>query len=479
MRRFAFSLTVLVLLAGALVPTASAAEAQATFRGAGSARALDVSMPLLGSLPVVSSLPALQVPALGSLPAVDQLVKGLTVGLTSGVFASEPKASGLALGLCGLLPPDFGLPPLPLPPLPALPTLPIGLPDLPCKKEAVETSSAPDGPAGDGLDTCAQHLSLAVLDAMTACANSASKIESGMPVTLNKGGVALLNLDLLDLPSLLGLNVAQTKDQLVDTVTGLIGNILGTVHGLAPVAPVDLKGAVEGLLGQIKTLNITRLAAIQAGQTSTNATTAGSGTSLVAEATGGRIGLLGINNPLDDGLVIIDVSAAKAQATWDSITGSATSSATPAVASVKVKDLLDLVPGDYLTAVVPALGLNNLLAPLAGTILDSSVDLASATPAQSGPNAGASTSGIVLRLLKGLGESAAGARDGGITIRMAAADVAVSGEVVQPVQAAPALPHTGGPTAAFLLGATLLGTGGVTLAGVRRRLRRKWNRNGA
>jgi hypothetical protein len=362
------------------------------------------------------------------------------------------------------------MPPLPLPALPALPALP----DIPCTESSVETSSAPDGAAGDGLDTCAQHLQLAILDVSTACANSASKIDSGMPVTLNKGGVALLNLDLLNLPNLLGLNVAQTKDQLVDTVSSLVGNVLGTVQGLLPVAPVDLKGAVDSLLGQISNLNITRLATIQAGTTSTNATAAGAGTSLAAEATGGRIGLLGIANPLEDGLVIIDVSAARAVASWDNATGMASSSATPAVASVKVRDLLNLVPGDYLTAAIPALQLNNLLAPLAGTVLDSSVEAASATPAQSGPNVTASTSGVVLRLLKGLGESALGAHDGGLTIRLAAADVAVSGEIVQPAQAAPALPHTGGPTTAFLLGAALLGTSGTALAGVRKKLRRKW-----
>jgi hypothetical protein len=472
MRRIAISVSSLVLFVGALVPAASAAEPHVAFRGAGTARALDISLPLLKSLPIVGSLPDLgAVPALGSVPAVDQLLAGLTVGLTSGVFASEPKASGLAVGLCGLLPTDVGLPPLPLPPLPALPALP----PIPCTENSVETSSAPDGPAGDGLDSCAQHLQIALVDLTTACANSASKIDAGMPVTLNKGGVGLLNLDLVNLPSLLGLDLAETKDQLVGTVSGLLGNVLGTVQGLLPVAPVDLQGAVDGLLGQIRDLNLTRLGTIQAGATSTNATTQGAGTSLVAEAAGGRIGLLGLTNPLEDGLLIIDVTSARAVAAWDSAAGTASAGATPALASIRVKDLLDLVPGDYLAATVPALQLNDLLAPLAGTVLASSVELASATPAQTGQSVLASTSGVVLRLLKGLGESSAGARDGGLTIRLAAADVAVSGEVVQPVQVAPALPHTGGPTTALMVGAAILGTGGTALAGLRRRLRRRWN----
>jgi hypothetical protein len=468
MRRFAVSLTSLVLVASALVPAASATETLTAFRGAGTARALDLSLPLLRSLPLLGGLSSESVSPLGAVPAVNQLLKGLTVGLTSGVFASQPTASGAAIGLCGLLPDGVGLPPLPLPPLPMLPSLPV---DIPCTKSSVETSSAPDGNPGDGMDSCSEQLQIALVNLTTSCANSASRIESGMPVTLNKGGIALLNLQLANLPELLGLNVTATKDALIDQVSTVLGSVLGTVQGLAPVAPVDLKGAVESLLAQVKALDLTRLATIQAGTTSTNATTQGNGTSVVAEAAGGKVGLLGITNPLTDGLVIIDVSAAKAVASWDNVTGQASSSATPAVATVQVRDLLNLVPGDYLTAAIPALDLNNILAPLAGTPLASSVELASATPAQNGQNVVASTSGVMLRLLKGFGESAPGARDGGIVLRFAAADATVTGEVVNAVVAAP-LPHTGGPTTAFMLGALLLGIGGTTLALLRRRLAR-------
>lgn len=469
MRRLAVSLTSLILLAGAMVPAASADEVTTAFRGAGSARALDLSLPLLKSLPLLGGLSGDTVSPLGAVPAVNQLLKGLTVGITSGVFVSKPAASGAAIGLCGLLPDGVGLPPLPLPALPSLPVLPV---DVPCTQSSVETSSAPEGNPGDGMDSCSEQLQIAIVNLTTSCANSASRIEGAMPVTLNKGGVALLNLELANLPDLLGLNVAATRDALVDQVSSVLGNVLGTVQGLLPVTPLDLQGAVESLLAQVRSLDLTRLATVQAGTTSTNATTQGNGTSVVAEAAGGKIGLLGITNPLTDGLVIIDVSAARAVAAWDNATDAAASTATPAVATVQVRDLLDLVPGDYLTAAIPALDLNNILAPLAGTALASSVELASASPAQSGQNVVASTSGVLIHLVKGLGESAPGARDGGIKLRFAAADAAVSGEVVN-VVVAPPLPHTGGPTTVFMLGAALLGAGGTTLAAVRRRLLRR------
>ena len=88
MRRFAVSLTSLVLFAGALVSASPAAQAQTAFQGARSA---------------------------------------------SGALADEPNAGGLLPGLCGLIP-DPGLPALPLPALPTIPLIPDlpPLPDVPC-----------------------------------------------------------------------------------------------------------------------------------------------------------------------------------------------------------------------------------------------------------------------------------------------------------------------------------------------------------
>jgi hypothetical protein len=440
MKRGAVLLLSSLFLVSAFVPTATAAESKALFNGDGSARALDLSIPLLNALPVVGST-----------------LQGLTVGLTSTLFSSDPKAQGAAIGNCGILPADVKVP------------LPVGLP---CTSDTTETSSAPVGDAGDGVQKCASALSIAIVELVTSCANSVSKIVENRPVSLNNGGVATLNLGLADLSGLLGLNATDTAAGLVDTVTGLLSGVLGTVQGLAPVPALDLKGAVQQVLDQLKGLGVAKLATIQAGLSSTDLTNEGTITNVVSSAAGAKVGLLGLTNALSDGLLIVDVSLSKALASWNDATGTANSSSTPAVATIKVKDLLNLVPGDYLTSGIDASLLNSLLAPLAGTILDSGIELASATPPQTGNNVIASTSGVALRLLRGLGESAPGARDGGIALRLAAADVRLAGDVVKAAQVAPALPVTGGPTFLFLVGAAALATASPFVARKARKMRR-------
>ncbi|MGH2688912.1 MAG: hypothetical protein ACRDKW_08915 [Actinomycetota bacterium] len=441
MKRGAVLFLSCVFMVSAFMPSATASEAKALFNGDGSARALDLSIPLLNALPVVGST-----------------LEGLTVGLTSALFSSDPKAQGAAIGNCGLLP--AGL---------KLPALPVGLP---CINDATELSSAPEGEPGDGVDKCASALSLGLIDLVTSCANSVSKIVDARPVSLNKGGVATLNLGLTDLGGLLGLNVTDTAGGLVNTVTGLLSGVLGTVQGLAPVPALDLQDAVKQVLDQLAGLSVAKLATIEAGLSATDVTNDGLITNVVSSAAGAKVGLLGLTNALSDGLIVIDVSLAKAIAQWNDTTGTATSSSTPAVATIKVKDLLNLVPGDYLTSAIDASLLNSLLAPLAGTILDSGIELASATPPQQGNNVVASTSGVALRLLRGLGESALGARDGGITLRLAAADVRVAGDIVKAAQVAPALPVTGGPTYLLLGAAALLGMGSPLLARKARKMRK-------
>lgn len=440
MKKVAVFVVTFVFVLTAFAPTSSGLEAKPVFKGEGAARALDLSLPILNAL-----------------PALGQDFKGLTLGLTSSTFSSDPKANGIAIGSCGLLQSGLSLPNLPA--------------QLPCSNDSVESSAAPDGNAGDGNATCASALKLAIVNLVTSCANSLSKIEGGRPVSLNNGGVADLNLDLADLSNLLGLNVQDTTNQVVNTVTGLLTNVLGTVQGVAPVAPADLKGAVENFLEQIKDVNVAKLATIKAGLASTDVTNQGQITNVVSQAAGAKIGLLGITNALEDGLVIVDVSAAKAIANWNDVTGIAEASATPALATIRVKDLLNLVPGDYLQSTVDASALNSLLQPLAGTILDSSIELASATPPQKGSNVVASTSGVGLRLLRGVGESSAGARDGGIVLRVAAADVKLAGDIMKAIPAKPALPVTGGPTYVFLVGAAMLGAAAPFLARLGRRLR--------
>jgi hypothetical protein len=457
MKRSAVLLLSCLFVVSVFMPTATAAESKALFNGDGSARALDLSIPLLNS-PLLGALPAVGGGS-GGLPVVGDLLKGITIGLTSTQFNSDPKAQGAAIGTCTLLPANLKLP------------LPVGLP---CVAGATEVSSAPGDVSaqGDGVEKCASNLSIAIVELATSCGSSTSQILERRPVSLNKAGVATLNIGLTNLGGLLGLNTADSTGKLVDSVTGLLSNILGTVQGIAPVAPVDLRGAVQGVLDQLKGVGVAKLATIQGGLSSTDVTNEGIVTNVVSSAAGAKVGLLGLTNALSDGLLIVDVSLARALASWNDATGTASANSTPAVATIKVKDLLDSVAGDYIVSSVDAGLLNSLLAPLSGTILDSGIELASATPAQQGNNVVASTSGVALRLLRGLGESAAGARDGGLSLRLAAADVRLAGDLVKAVQVTPALPVTGGPTYLLLAGAAVLATASPLVARKGRKLRK-------
>jgi hypothetical protein len=451
MKRIATSILSAMLAVGALAPVASAAEPspQVVFNGSGSARALDLSLPLLNAVPVAGGL-------------VNNVFKGLTVGVTSTQFGSDPKASGFAIGNCGLLPANIG----------SLAVLPV---ELPCAKDAIESSSA-DGDNGDGNAKCASNLNLGVVSLVTSCANSSSKIVNGLPISVNEGGVATLNVG-LDLKPLLGIDVAGTVNGLTSSLTApltnLLSGVIGTVNGITkPIIPIDLQKAVDDTLKQITSLNVGKLVTMQIGSASTNVASEGGITTVTSQAAGAKIGLLGITDALSDGLIIVDVSVAKAVASWNDITGQASSTSTPAIATIKVKDLLDLVPGSYLVADVDLSVLNTLLAPLKNTILDSGIELASATPAQTGNNVSASTTGVGVSLLRGIGESSPGARDGGIRLRVAAADVQIAGDVVKAETVDSPLPHTGGPTTMFLALAVMLAAGAPLIYGMSRRMKK-------
>jgi len=227
------------------------------------------------------------------------------------------------------------------------------------------------------------------------------------------------------------------------------------------------------VLDQLKGASSAKLATIQQGSPRpTQQTSPGASPNVVSSAAGSQVGLLGLTNRSDRRLGHRRRLAAKALATWNDVTGTASSKLHSRGRHAQVKDLLNLVPGDYLISTVDAGLLNGLLAPLSGTILDSGIELASATPPQQGNNVVASTSGVALRLLRGLGESAVGARDGGLSLRLAAADVRLAGDIVKAAVVAPALPTTGGATYLFLAGAAILATGAGVVGRKGRKLRK-------
>ncbi|MGH7425331.1 MAG: hypothetical protein ACREJP_04105, partial [Candidatus Methylomirabilales bacterium] len=417
----------------------------------GSARALDLTAPLLRTL-----------------PAVGGLFNGLTLGATLAKF-SDTSISGAAVASCQLIEGANIL----------------GL--LPC--DAFRETSSSAGSPGDSSPTCVQNQAiLNILTIRAACANSYSSLLEGILTGNNAAGVADLGmvLDLLPLKNLL--NVTVTKDALVGQLSSVVSSVLeqvkATTSQVAPLAPVGnltdaVKDAVSQLLDTLKALPLDLGQAVKviSGISTTDVATSGSSVAVTSQAAGAKVGLLGIQDAFIDGLLIIDVSLARATAIFDGSTGMASGSVDPAVATLKVKNLLNLPGlGDYLTLPVQVPTLNNLLAPLNNTLLATEVKPASSSVSPSGRSVSASTSGVEIHALKGLGAASpggllgCGSCDGGIRVRVAAADAAIGGALVQAV--APPLPVTGGTLYAFVTGAVVLAAGSPLVFGLARRLRR-------
>lgn len=421
----------------ALMP-ASAATPEIKFEGTGSARALDLSVPGLARL----------------APAAAALLPSLTVGATSANFSSKPSAQGMAAGVCNLL--SKGVDPLGA-----------------CSFGSMEQSVVPgaDGLAGDQNSTC-KDVSVAVVTLSTACGKSVSSIISG-PASINEAGVAevKVNLDLAALGLPLNGSTA-AKDLLVTNVGGLVNQVFTLATTVEDTANLSqnpltadklpaLNSAVEDLLRAVSVAD--QAAVIKVGNSSTIVDSVGTVSTITSKAAAARIGLLGLTDALEDGLVIIEVSSAMATAKWDSVAGIASSHAEPALASIKVKDILDLVPGDYLGIVVNVDQLNSVLGTLtqATPLLATEIKASDVTKDQTGKSVFASASGVEIHALKGLGASSVGAADGGLSLRLAATQVAIAGDVAPngaPVQNPP-MPLTGGPTPLFILGALILAGG--------------------
>lgn len=430
MRRVLAVAALALLILGSVVP-ASSAQTEIVgynFAGRGSARALDLG-----------------IPALRMQPTLANAFKGLTVGLTVVEFSSSPQTAGFAAAQCELVGPA---------------TAGGGLP---CSGNSMQ-SSASDGNTGSGKPSCVNTLNVVqVIGLNTACGQSSSRTDSGVPVGFNQAGVAQLKLGL----DLSGLHpqVEATKDQVVDSLTGVVDTLL--ISQIPAAQREALKDALHQALDSIKDGG--QAGVIQVGLSTTQVGGTPDEVTVTAQAAGASIGLLGLNNALTDGLVIIEVSSAKAIASWSNTSGAGSASVNPAVATVKVRDLVDLVPGDYIERSVTAQELNNIFANLENTPLATTVELSPATAPQTGQSVAASTAGVRIHALKGLGESAAGARDGGLILRLAAADVAVSGAPI--TREAPPLPITGGTPMAFWGAAAVLALGAPVLYMMSRRLR--------
>lgn len=497
MKRLVVVPVVMVFLLAALVPAASADTPNVVFMGQGQSNALNLSVPLLNSLPtsILSGI-------LGNLGS---LGKGITAGHTESTFEGLSNASvnGLAIGLCGLLgqnllslPATGGTLPGTLPALGGLPNLG-GL----CSGQTQATSSSV-GSHGSTTQAC-QDLNIAILDIKTACSQSYSTIDGGRPVSQNNAGVAEIDVALL--PNVLGgLGLNSLLGSL--GLGGLLGgpNATGTVSSLPvvnqlPVAPlVDnlLNGLLKGVAGSagvplatndiVSTLtntlqqilgNAGNLITIRLGAGSSVVSNNGAATQETTQAAGAHIGLIA-------DLIQIDVGAANSTVSWNDTTGQASGDASPAIATIKIANPLGGAPLLDLPLSLPSLsgllgGLGGLtqadqsgdLTLLAGTPLETTIKIASATPHQSGRNVTSSSDGVSILALKGLGASSLGAMDGGLRLQLASSSASVAGDILKVQAAAPSLPITGGRDYVFLAGAAFMAVAAAHVIRSSRRLR--------
>lgn len=395
MRRAVSLCASLVVLAALATPAAGAKAADKSFVNyavAGEARALEL--------------------ALGS--------EGVTLGLALARADSAPSAIGVGAGQCTLLGDD---------PDPE---------ELPCTEESKSQTRYPGSP-GDGVEICGQTLPAAlsdVVDLRIACGTSRSGLAKGIPFTTNKGRVAHLGVT-LPVGAVLS-NVPQVP--LVDDLTETLAPVLD-------LAPDEVKDAVDNVLELVTGVAETEAVAIELAPATSNVKAQGSNLTVTSDSAGALIGVLGIpeasvdgttvtaeSNPLENGLLIIEVGRAQASATLNTKNAQATSAASPALITVKVRDITKPEPTYVEVSVAPG----QTVTVLQGTPAESTITAADATTTEEGNSAAAAADAVRLHLLKGV--------NGGLVLGLGRATAAVNGEVVKPVppvKKAP-LPFTGG-----------------------------------
>lgn len=429
-RTLALSALVALLVAG-IAPASTNAAPRSIFALAGEARALDIAL-------------------------FDQ---GVTLGLALARGDSTPFAKGVAAGACTLLgnvANDTALP---------------------CDEANTELTEI-GGVLGDDNPTCTSVIppplnTLVSLD--TACGISKSGLDAlGMPFTNNKGTVADLAVK-LPISTLLPVgDVAdETVDQVVDTVTGALAPVLDAL-------PNEVENAVENVLTTVENVVETKVLAIELGTSQSDIVPNGDEITVSSLAAGARIGILPIPgvgqvlngatmNPLENGLVIIEVGSARASATVNDALGTATSTASPALLSIKVRDITSLDPKYVEIAIAPG----QTITLLEGTPLESTIVAADSTTSNSADGATAAADAVSLHLLKGingglklgLGRAVAAAN---AAPRAAVAPPAPGVNPVPPAKRPPvALPVTGGTDYTGL--AIMLALGSVGALVLRRR----------
>lgn len=396
MRRLASVLAVTAVIFALALPAGAkpAANAHTEYALAGEARALEL--------------------ALGT--------EGVTLGFALARADSTPSAIGVGAGQCTLLGDDPD-------------------PDsLPCTDDSTEATRYPGNP-GTGKPSCSASLPApldAVVDLKVACGASKSGLSKGLPFTTNSGKIASLDVTLPVGTALSNLPV----DGLVEDLTDALGPILDQT-------PKEVQDAVSSVVDIVTSVAETEAIAVQVGPSTSNVRSKGKTLAVNSSSAGALIGVLGIpegqvdgtavsvtSDPLKNGLLIIEVGTAQASATVDTRNARAAGAASPALVTVKVRDITKDEPTYVEVSVAPG----ETVTVLEGTPAESTITAADSTVEEDGSSAAAAADAVRLHLLKGV--------QGGVTLGLARATAAVQADVVKPApplkRPPTILPVTGG-----------------------------------
>jgi hypothetical protein len=267
-----------------------------------------------------------------------------------------------------------------------------------CAETTTETSSFP-GDAGKAGSTCAAPALPAPLNSVlviaTACGSSQSGSSGGFAGTANEGEVAeaAVNLDLSGVAQ----QVEDVKDQVVDAIRGVVDQ-----------APEPVKNALDRILDVI---DVGQAGQLKVGNATSTITPTKSGLQVVSTAAGAVIGVLGIpevnaqGNPIagtaeatENGLIIVEVGRSEATVAVDATAATAKASASPAVVTLKVRDITQVEPTYTEIPVAPG----QTQTVLEGTPLESTVTAASSVIQNKGTTAAAASDAVRLDLIKGV-----------------------------------------------------------------------------
>lgn len=385
---------------------------------------------------------------------------GVTLGFALSQADSTPRALGVGAGQCTLLgdtdDPD----------------------GLPCSSENTVRSSYPGDP-GSEEPSCSGTLPAPLSDVVklnAVCGASASTFKNGVATTRSTGQIASLGVTLPVGMSLVPADLSTEEvEQVVDDLTGVLSPVLDAAPEEVRDTLEGTKGTafetLDGLLEVIGGLDATDALKAEIGTSHSRISRSGRVLSSRSTAAGARIGLVGIPSmsssgtlieqadPLKNGLVIIEVGTAQASASVDRATAAATSGASPALVTVKVRDITSPEPKYVEVSVAPG----ETVTVLEGTPAESTIVAADSETTEEPGSASAVANAVSLHLLKGV--------EGGVRLGIAGTNAAATAEVnvVKSNRPPRILPQTGARDLGGL--ALILLVGSAITLGVRRRVK--------